>query len=675
MKALTLRIITIILLLGAVACRAAESEPPVPAGEPQATLSPATRPIAATATPEPTTEPAVRFEAAPCPQDLPNGIADGEEISCGYVNVPAQRAQFGVEEDAGHIRLAVAIIHSTSGKPAPDPLVMLAGGPGQSALVAYTPLLAAPGLEALWAERDIVLIEPRGTQYAPPLLSCPEVAAFKLETLSQQLDDTAEEAGLLAAWSACHDRFVTDGVNLGAYNSLEIAADTVSVLDALGYDQFNLYGGSYGSLLAQHLMRDYPGRVRSAILDSVSPLQHEPNLLYKAHSTDAALRGIFTACAADSACAATYPDLESVYFDLVEQLNEQPAMLQIVDPSSGDSYDLLLTGERLLVITRDILYITSVLPDFPAAVYAMIGGDFTLVELIQARSLFSLQLADGLYNSVICSELADFVPADMADPAGLYPQLAASVTDLVDEVMLQPCQVWGVPHLGEQVTTPVVGDIPTLLLSGEYDPTVPPAMAEVVAAGLTQAYAYTFPGFGHGVLGDSCATTMMAAFLDDPTQAPDTTCLDEKTGLVFSVPGRSAVVELQPYSDEERGFSGLVPTGWQELAPANLARGSSAMDPAYFVLEAQPDSAANLFVGLSAQLGLDPALEPDSRSELGSLTWDFYTFEVQGLPADLALAEDGERAYFVLLISPVEEHEALYEQLFLPAVAAMAPLA
>jgi hypothetical protein len=303
----------------------------------------------------------------------------------------------------------------------------------------------------------------------------------------------------------------------------------------------------------------------------------------------------------------------------------------------------------------------------------MAEGDFSLLALIQSQFMFQLNLADGMYNSVICTELADFTAADMADSEGLYPEVALVVEDLIDEVMLQPCQVWGVEHLGAWVTEPVTGDIPTLLLSGEFDPTVPPQMAEVAAEQLTQAYLYTFPGVGHSVLGSSaCAGAMMLAFLDDPAQAPDAGCLEEMPGLVFRLP--VAEIALEPFADEERGFRGLVPAGWQERAPANLVRASSATDPAYFVLEAQPVTAAELFGGLAGQLGLDPGTEPTTRAEIGSMMWALYTFEIQGYPADLALAEDSEKAYFVFLISPADEHEALYEQLFLPAVEAMAKL-
>jgi hypothetical protein len=144
--------------------------------------------------------------------------------------------------------------------------------------------------------------------------------------------------------------------------------------------------------------------------------------------------------------------------------------------------------------------------------------------------------------------------------------------------------------------------------------------------------------------------------------------------LVFSVPTPTRDIVLEAYTDQQRGFSGLVPAGWQEIAPANLARGNSLLDPAYFVLEAAPISAAELFAGVTGQLGADPGLEPIQSTKLGSFTWDFYTFECQGNPVDLALAESGNKAYFILLISPTDEHQLLFEQIFLPAVEAMASL-
>ena len=216
-------------------------------------------------------------------------------------------------------------------------------------------------------------------------------------------------------------------------------------------------------------------------------------------------------------CNQAYPDLENVYWALVAQLDEAPATLHIVDPNTGETHDLILTGDRLVALTRNLLYITALLPDLPGAIYDMAEGDFTLLELVESRFLFSLDLADGMYTSVVCAELADFDASDMAETEGLYPPVVRVVEDLLDEVMLQPCPVWGVEHLGDDLDQSLVADIPTLMLSGEYDPTVPPRLAQIAAKGLDNAYLYTFPGTSHGVFaGSDCARAMAVDFLADP---------------------------------------------------------------------------------------------------------------------------------------------------------------
>jgi hypothetical protein len=221
----------------------------------------------------------------------------------------------------------------------------------------------------------------------------------------------------------------------------------------------------------------------------------------------------------------------------------------------------------------------------------------------------------------------------------------------------------------------LVSDIPTLVLEGEFDPVTPPEYGQLVAGYLSNSYFFEFPGVGHDVLGNECARSIAGAFINDPSEAPDDACIAEMPGLVFDVRGEAPELVLEPFVDEERGFSGLVPAGWEELAPANLARRSSALDPTYFVLEATPGAVADLFANLAGQLGLDPPPEPVARAEVGNFTWDFYRFERPGGNlANLALAEDSEKAYFVYLVSTPDEHDTLYEQLFLPAVEAMAPL-
>src|SRR6185503_15624183 len=97
------------------------------------------------------------------------------------------------------------------------------------------------------------------------------------------------------------------GVDPASATSAENAADVNDLRLALGYDQWNLYGVSYGTRLALTVVRDYPQSVRSVILDSVYPLQVN---LYTdlPENFDRALKVLFETCAADADCSSTYPD-------------------------------------------------------------------------------------------------------------------------------------------------------------------------------------------------------------------------------------------------------------------------------------------------------------------------------------------------------------------------------
>jgi hypothetical protein len=235
--------------------------------------------------------------------------------------------------------------------------------------------------------------------------------------------------------------------------------------------------------------------------------------------------------------------------------------------------------------------------------------------------------------------------------------------------------MWSVKQADPSVKQPLVSDIPTLVLEGEFDPVTPPEYGRLVASYLPNSTFYNFPNAGHNVVTTvECARQAARAFFDDPTNTPKVACMSNLPNVTFEVPGKAIALKLIPFIDEKRGFSGLIPEGWKNLQESNLARGSSALDPAYFVLEAQPGSAVELFDNLTGQLRMDPKPAPIKRAEVGNFTWDFYTFDRRGNPVDLAIAEDSQKAYFVYLMSPRDEHETLYAELFMPAVKAMAAL-
>ena len=93
---------------------------------------------------------APRFEPAPCPK-LP-GAEELAKASCGYLVVPENRSR----PNGRTIRLMVAKYPARSPEKRPDPVVYLAGGPGDIAPLEVNGLIAADFIR----DRDIYGDEP-----------------------------------------------------------------------------------------------------------------------------------------------------------------------------------------------------------------------------------------------------------------------------------------------------------------------------------------------------------------------------------------------------------------------------------------------------------------------------------------------------------------------------------
>jgi pimeloyl-ACP methyl ester carboxylesterase len=623
-----------------------------------------------TATVVPTSEPAASFDEAPCPFNVPEGQED--RVDCGFVVVPEDHSN----PDGPFIRLAVVVVKDQSDEHQPDPVIVLAGGPGER--VVTNVLQLAPTLAPLHPSRDLIIFDQRGVGLSEPALECPEFFQAMLDNLDEADADVANET-IFNAFMACRDRLVSQGHNLAAYTTAQSAADVESIRTALGYEQVNLFGGSYGSLLAQATMRDYPDHIRSVAINSTLPL--EKSVFVDATTTFAnAILRLLDSCAADEACNSAYPDLQTVLFEVIDRLNAEPIPITVTNPLDGQSYDALLTGDAVRGNLGTFLYISQIIPVLPQAIFDVHNGDIELMTQLSSTRLALLDLLSrGMMLSVMCNaDLVGRTPEDLLNITMELPPQLVSKADLeftIEYGVFGICESWPVPVADVSAKDPLVSDIPTLVLEGEFDPVTPPEYGQLVAGYLSNGYYFEFPGVGHDVLSNECARQIAGSFIADPTQAPKTTCISQLPVVAFDIPGDAPEMVLEPFVDEERGFSGSVPVGWQEHAPANLSRGQNALDPTYFVLEASDTSADELFASLIGQLGLDPAPEPIASAEVGSFTWDFYRFErPRGLLADLAIAGDDEKSYFVYLVTAPDEHDALYQQLFLPAVAAMAPL-
>src|SRR5258706_3541162 len=277
-----------------------------------------------------------RFEPAQCPKL--QGAETLADASCGYLVVPENRSR----PDGRLIRVMVAKFPARLGEKRADPVVYLAGGPGDIAPLEVNAFIAAGFIR----DRDILVVSQRGTMFSEPALTCASIDDFNRELLGLRFYSEATKRDHLAATDACHRALAATGANLSAYNSTESAADFADLRKVLGYAVWNVYGTSYGSFLAQTLMRDHPDGIRSVVLDSVLPTTYTIPGTWPI--TGAGFDNLFHPCAAETACNAAHPHLEETFTRLVNKLEAEPLTTTVSDPATGGDVKVALDGGALV---------------------------------------------------------------------------------------------------------------------------------------------------------------------------------------------------------------------------------------------------------------------------------------------------------------------------------------
>lgn len=473
------------------------------------------------------------FQPARCRFVLPEDVREGDDVECGYLSVAERRGESEGAFEGRVIMLAVAVFHPPGGASRPDLVIFLSGGPGASALE-----LVRYGLEAFEpvfaTGRDLVLFDQRGVGLSRPALDCPAFDERVKDLLDRKLDDrliTQREAADLALESLRECRAALSRVaDLSAYNSAASAADVEDLRRALGYERVNLWGASYGTRLALEVMRRYPDGLRGVVLDGVYPPDVDRYQEGPANF-ERALDRLFEACAANQVCEDSYPDLREVFFDTVGRMNANPVLWEVEDPYTGESYEAWMSGDTILALTFQLLYDSRLRYLLPQQIYDASQGDYTAFERARHALLrLATVLSRGMNFSVLChEELAFSSRAAFEAELAHHPRIAQMYTDsILGGQAYRVCEEWGAGRADPSANQPVFSEIPTLLMTGEFDPITPPDWGRRAAATLSKAYFFEYPGVGHGASGvEGCPRRMLTAFLQDPDAAPDGACLAE----------------------------------------------------------------------------------------------------------------------------------------------------
>lgn len=449
-------------------------------------------------------------------------------VSCGSLEVPENHS----DPDGATVTLSVAIIEPEGGATTPDPVLFLSGGPGQDGVTSAEQLSALPAART----HRVIIVSQRGTTPAEPSFDCPEVEVVQVEAMDEDLGD-ATTAATREALGQCFERATADDPDLTTYDSATAADDLEAARLALGVDEWNLYGISYGTRLGLEVLRRHPDSVRSAVLDSVYP----PDV--DAYTTlvpgaERAFEELESACESDPACAAAYPDLVDRVAALYDTLEADPVDATTVHPETGEPLVVRWDGDRMVQAAFLGLYSAAIIPLLPSLLGQFEQGDFELATGYYVDYFLSMGqgTAEGLYQAVECRERAPFSDrAELERQADEEPAWLLSAAST--EASIEDCDVWKAPPAGEEVTEPVTSEVPTLVLAGRFDPITPPEWGRRAADGLSNSFYREFPGAGHSVSTEDCAGEVVAAFLNDPSVEPAPACVDGLGDPVWVLPG------------------------------------------------------------------------------------------------------------------------------------------
>ncbi|HRO28544.1 MAG TPA: alpha/beta fold hydrolase [Luteimonas sp.] len=449
---------------------------------------------------------AIAFE--PCALSAAGG--DAVEAQCAKFEVPEDHDA----PDGRRIELAVALVPA-KGLAEADPIYMIAGGPGQSAIESFPMLDRA--FDDVRRNRHVLLVDARGTGGSHPL-HCPGFSD------DATLADPANEstAALVRLTEACRDQLQQTS-DLRFYTTGEHVRDLDLVRQAVGVERVNLVGVSYGTRVAQQYAAAYPQHTRSLVLDSVAPnslvlgQDHARNL-------EDALDAQFQRCRASEACLTGLGDPRQQLILVRERLQAGGiAPVRYRDPVSGEWREEVPRYAHLVGLLRLYAYQPSMAATLPLLLHEAAQQRYESL-LAQSRMLMS-QMGDsmalGMSLSVTCSEDADEFTSRAGDGDTVLGNL------LVESLQAQ-CAVWPKGTRAPDFREPLTGDVPLLAISGELDPVTPPRYGDEVVEHLANARHLVLPGQGHSVLGTGCMPKLFAQFIEktDP-KALDGACLEK----------------------------------------------------------------------------------------------------------------------------------------------------
>ncbi len=466
----------------------------------------------------------------------------------------------------------------------------------------------------------------------------------------------------------CASGFRDRGIDTAQYNTVNNARDADAIREALGYDEWNLLGISYGTRLALDMMRQFPETIRSAVIDSVYPPQVDATKEQSQTFLDS-FELVSAACDAEPACAAE-GNLSERLIAAAADLEAQPREVEVVNFLTGATDTVQANGDAVVGLVAGGLYSPFAFTDWPELLTDLeSGGTGALSQYLSLDRTNEAFLTAGMFYTFQCNEEIPFADPDEVDaaspedPFGLYGKAFS------DGDPFASCAALGGVTADPVSTQPVTSNVPTLVLAGEFDPVTPPAWSALAAETLSNSQYVLLSGESHGVSTSDCGNSIIQEFLADPSGAVDTSCAGE-TRVSFLEGASDETVELERVlADFSVGETPILqPAGWTTETLGGVVdsrRAESLLDIAEVLQFSGPSLVRGSLEGLIVgSLGIE--LGQPAAANGG---WTVRTGTDDGVAVDFYQRErDAQNVDLILLLASDDEISSLRTRLLEPLV-------
>ncbi len=305
-------------------------------------------------------------------------------------------------------------------------------------------------------------------------------------------------------------------------------------------EEVNVYGSSWGTLISFYLLRDHPEGIRSAVLDG--PLAPDVSQAIEyLNMTQGWLDALFQACADDAPCEVAYPELETVFYDTLSTLRNEPVTVTVED-ESGRSHEVVIDDLKYANYVLTIGFLGDAFTAIPAAMMSVHNNDYEAVaqgwlgylagrhgETGPGTGAWSMGLAltdnclqEGTTGSR-AQALAEYENAESV------PSLRDWATLVNAEDWMMHCEYWNAtPAPDSAIGEPVASDVPTLILVSTFDAATAPYFTDATIERFSHGYRLELP-VSHLATLTPCGAELTAQFLENPSQQPDASCIEEIT--------------------------------------------------------------------------------------------------------------------------------------------------